>query len=223
MAPVPETVAVPNEVPAPDPGIHPLAESIPVSQPGPTAVPPGWASNPGGRDFSLPVEEASSSKKWVLAGLGVVVFIVGAVSVWWFALRVAPSPAPEAATAQQKEVPKSDKPAPFGEGVAATPAIEPPAVEAHTGEQSFDCKKATTGHEKAVCGDPELAAADREMYKAFLKKRSSLTGVELETFQAGHQIWIQTFADTCQGIPGAPERKNCILTGLNSYAASLVQ
>ena len=58
---------------------------------------------------------------------------------------------------------------------------------------SFDCSKATTETEIAICNDPELSALDERMSNAYLKARGSNLG---EHFKQHQLNWIKT-RDLC--------------------------
>lgn len=72
---------------------------------------------------------------------------------------------------------------------AATPAA------AQTGP-SFDCTKASTEIERAICGDPALAEADRTLAALFASLRTSAFGSGPSNISAGQRAWLNQ-RDTC--------------------------
>jgi uncharacterized protein YecT (DUF1311 family) len=64
------------------------------------------------------------------------------------------------------EAPPQPQPQPPAQFAAAAPPIAAPAPAPRL-RASFDCATAHPGAEQLICSDPELAAADREMYRAY--------------------------------------------------------
>lgn len=73
--------------------------------------------------------------------------------------RVAPAPTPAPATAD----PLAPAPIPSPPVERPAPAPSPEPAASPTARPSFDCRRARTSGERAVCDSPALAALDREM------------------------------------------------------------
>ena len=69
-------------------------------------------------------------------------------------------------------------------------------------QASFDCAKAASAPEKAICGDRELAALDNSVarsYKAFRKEAASLGNNDLENkLQSQQKAWLSQ-RNSCNG------------------------
>lgn len=65
---------------------------------------------------------------------------------------------------------------------------------------SFDCTKAATAHERTICGNPELAAADREMAAAYAALAGRLTGTAKTHLEASQKRWVADWRG-CDGNP----------------------
>lgn len=73
---------------------------------------------------------------------------------------------------------------------AALLALASPAALAQTGP-SFDCAKAATEVERAICQDPELAKADRELTAAYTALFARLTGYARDVLAADQLRWLR--------------------------------
>jgi uncharacterized protein len=94
---------------------------------------------------------------------------------------------------------------------AATAAIVP---EARTGP-SFDCSKAVTSREKAVCAAPDLSGLDRTLASAY---RTALAGVPQgwkQEMQSSQRSWVAFMDGIC--LPGDSE----VEPGKNGYNSCL--
>ncbi|MBV8392065.1 MAG: DUF1311 domain-containing protein [Alphaproteobacteria bacterium] len=65
---------------------------------------------------------------------------------------------------------------------------------------SFDCAKATTAHERTICGSAKLAATDRQMAAAYAALAGGLTGAAKAHLQASQKRWIADWRG-CDGNP----------------------
>ncbi|MFC3119513.1 lysozyme inhibitor LprI family protein [Jhaorihella thermophila] len=61
---------------------------------------------------------------------------------------------------------------------------------------SFDCARATTPVENAICANPDLAALDQEIARLYGEARATATGVEAATLRAGQRSWLRQ-RDAC--------------------------
>ena len=77
--------------------------------------------------------------------------------------------------------------------------------------QAFDCAKAESPVEKAICADPKLKAADDAMGAVYTTLRTALTGGDRKALGASQRKWVKTREDNCGYQQGA-ELTNCILT-----------
>jgi uncharacterized protein YecT (DUF1311 family) len=75
--------------------------------------------------------------------------------------------------------------------------------------QAFDCSKAKTKIEKAICAHPDLTAADDAMAAAYDRLRSSLTGNYLKTLSTSQRKWVKGREDQCGYLDGG-ELTDCI-------------
>jgi uncharacterized protein len=72
------------------------------------------------------------------------------------------------------------------------------AAPAPTGAKrgaSFDCKKAATAVEKAICGDPDLAALDGELAAAY--RRALAISTHPDSVRYGQQSWLERRRASC--------------------------
>lgn len=77
---------------------------------------------------------------------------------------------------------------PRGPTLGARPAAGP----------SFDCLKATTPAELAICGTPLLRLLDNQAAQLYREKRSSLTGVDRVALLTEQRQWLRSRDITCQ-------------------------
>ncbi|HTN96120.1 MAG TPA: lysozyme inhibitor LprI family protein [Nordella sp.] len=75
---------------------------------------------------------------------------------------------------------------------------------------AFDCAKAQSPVEKAICADDKLKTADDAMAAAYVSLREALTQAERKGFTASQRKWIKSREDSC-GYQEGPERTSCIL------------
>lgn len=88
---------------------------------------------------------------------------------------------------------------------------------------SFDCAKAQTPQEKAICDSPELSAADDRMAAAY---RAVLAVAPQEWISEVHDdqgLWIRKMADGCpsKGLEPSTELTVCLLADEDSRAKEL--
>jgi len=68
----------------------------------------------------------------------------------------------------------------------------------HAAEQaSFDCGKATTVIEKAICGDPALAAADRKLAETYQSALGKLSEEGHGSLRDGQRQWLRLIRLVC--------------------------
>lgn len=84
---------------------------------------------------------------------------------------------------------------------APAPVAKPPAGP------SFDCTKATTGREKVVCANADLAALDRTLAEVYTKERARRDATGQADLQREQLRWLAGVPNTC-GVPdtAGPER-----------------
>lgn len=73
-------------------------------------------------------------------------------------------------------------------------------------QPSFDCAKATTAAEKAICANPELAAADTAMNKAFATLAKNIAPDQQTALRRDQVDWIKNRDGACV------EKKDAALT-----------
>jgi uncharacterized protein YecT (DUF1311 family) len=64
---------------------------------------------------------------------------------------------------------------------------------------SFDCAKAKTAQEKAICGSPELSAADDRMAAAYHDVLAAATPEIVGELRDGQRAWIRGMGVKCAG------------------------
>lgn len=64
---------------------------------------------------------------------------------------------------------------------------------------SFDCAKAKTAQEKAICGSPELSAADDRMAAAYHEVLAAATPEIAAEMREGQRAWIRGMGVKCAG------------------------
>jgi uncharacterized protein YecT (DUF1311 family) len=62
---------------------------------------------------------------------------------------------------------------------------------------SFDCRKAKSAVEMAICEDASLATLDASMAEAYKAKLTRLNGPDKLQLQADHKRWFKEYASTC--------------------------
>ncbi|MFK4812493.1 DUF3298 domain-containing protein [Devosia sp. ZW T5_3] len=77
-------------------------------------------------------------------------------------------------------------------GLTAPAAFVLPAAAA-----SFDCTKASTPFEHAICDRPELSAADEVLAKTFATAIGGLTKDGTEAMRAGQRVWLDYAQRVC--------------------------
>lgn len=123
---------------------------------------------------------------------------------------------PEYASAAQARAAEASARAPVIVPSAPTPAVvtPPPRVEAappvvavapppprRTERPSFNCAYAGTRAERMVCDDPELAAADRRLARAF--RQATESGVPYRALRAEQDDWLAIREDAARRSPAA--------------------
>ena len=76
---------------------------------------------------------------------------------------------------------------------------------------AFDCTKAQSPVEKAICADTKLKAADDAMAAAYLALRNALTAPDRKALGASQSKWVKSREDNCGYQEGA-ELNTCILS-----------
>jgi uncharacterized protein YecT (DUF1311 family) len=145
-------------------------------------------------------------------------------------LEAAPAPmvAPPTPEPGTQEVPQGGL---AEDGLALVPAETRPPLGSPTNEvertprttnPSFDCASARTAVEILICGDEELASADREMAVIYGQVLSGLTGSKALALRQEHKIWFRAYTDACNATNlRADERKACILRFLTTRTEQL--
>ena len=79
---------------------------------------------------------------------------------------------------------------------APTPAAAPPRPAQAGGRAGVDCAGARSEAEQMVCGDPDLAAADREMSRAY--RRALQSGAAPGALRADQRDWLAIREDAAR-------------------------
>jgi len=92
----------------------------------------------------------------------------------------------------------------------------------HITAASFDCSRAATAQENAICADPSLSLLDEQMtaaYKALLAQLSPSAAAEVRQDQ--HE-WLRWLPQVCPNHPEQPARKitTCLLSEYSEQTAS---
>jgi uncharacterized protein len=88
---------------------------------------------------------------------------------------------------------------------------------------SFDCAKAKTAQEKAICASPELNAADERMAAAYKAVQASVPAELKEEVLGDQRAWIRRTAGGCksqEALP-APALAMCLTVSYQSRIAEL--
>ena len=88
---------------------------------------------------------------------------------------------------------------------------------------SFDCTKAKTPQEKAICASPELSAADDQMAAAYKAALAGATPEMVGKVREGQRVWLRAIADHCV-IPGSAHQTalaECLLGYYQTRTAEL--
>jgi uncharacterized protein YecT (DUF1311 family) len=82
--------------------------------------------------------------------------------------------------------------------LAVAAALPLMAVEAH----GFDCTKAATPIEKAICASPDLLKQDGDLSKAYATARNAASGSQRTSLALAQKRWIETRESICSGLQG---------------------
>jgi uncharacterized protein YecT (DUF1311 family) len=90
---------------------------------------------------------------------------------------------------------------------------------------SFDCAKAKTPKEKAICASPELSAADDRMAAAYRAVLAAAPAEMRDQVREGQRQWIRKMGEGCpsKGLEPAVELTVCLLSGEDSRTKELQQ
>lgn len=80
---------------------------------------------------------------------------------------------------------------------------------------SFDCDKASSGFEKAICADPDLSAADRLMARLYSKAKGGILGNGHSNQRAIQREWLRVRETQCNGSRGVEAMTSCRLAVMN--------
>ena len=68
---------------------------------------------------------------------------------------------------------------------------------------SFDCARASTGSERAICADPTLSALDRDMAAAYAAARTRISPAARQALQSDQQAFLRV-REAAQALQGQP-------------------
>jgi uncharacterized protein YecT (DUF1311 family) len=83
-------------------------------------------------------------------------------------------------------------------------------LHASTAATAFDCAKASTVIERAICADPELKAADDGMSDAYAALRQAMQDHERHMLQLAQKRWLKLREDRC-GVDSGSTLTSCLL------------
>lgn len=89
----------------------------------------------------------------------------------------------------------------------------PLATLAHAA--SFDCAKAGTPFERAVCADPQVSAADAAMAQRYAEALSRLSDAGRRIVQDGQRQWLRYARTLCIGHPVPDTVSHCLQGAYN--------
>ena len=104
--------------------------------------------------------------------------------------------------------------------IAALIALCPLAAAAQGGP-SFDCAKASNGAERAVCKDPAMAKADRELSNLYAGLLAKLTGPAKESLEKSQVRWIVGRNRACVANDDPDVIARCLKTRYENRIADL--
>lgn len=104
--------------------------------------------------------------------------------------------------------------------VSALVALAPVAAFAQSGP-SFDCAKASNASEQAVCKDPVLAKADRELSNLYAALLAKLTGPAKESLEKSQVGWIVGRNRACLPNDDPDVIARCLKTRYDNRIADL--
>jgi uncharacterized protein YecT (DUF1311 family) len=96
----------------------------------------------------------------------------------------------------------------------------PPALISTRVAPSFDCGRASTVAEVAICSDNDLAAAERAMVNAYYAALDRLSGAPRDELRRDHARWFRDYARTCNALRG-DALKACVLDHLSRHTREL--
>ncbi len=103
--------------------------------------------------------------------------------------------------------------------LAASIFLSPALALAQTGP-SFDCAKASNAIERAVCKDPALGKADRELSSLYSALLNRLSGPAKESLQKGQLAWVANRNRACASTD-AEEVQACVKRRYETRIADL--
>jgi len=88
---------------------------------------------------------------------------------------------------------------------------------------SFDCAKAKTPQEKAICASPELSAADDKMAAAYRAVLAAAPPEIISEVRDGQKLWIRKMGEGCpsKGLEPSVELTVCLLADEDSRTKEL--
>lgn len=94
--------------------------------------------------------------------------------------------------------------------------------------QSFDCRKAATAYEKALCADPELGQLDESLAQAWATALGGLGKPAAETMRVGQRQWLDYIQRDCSATGELPaayseDDYNCLRSDLYNRVRELEQ
>jgi len=101
---------------------------------------------------------------------------------------------------------------------AVAPPRQPPTITAvSAGQPSFDCAKARSWSEVAVCNDPGLAALDRRVAELYRSTKAALDGDHQQSVVRDQRAWLQER----EGCKKQADGTGCLVGVYNARIAQL--
>jgi hypothetical protein len=100
------------------------------------------------------------------------------------------------------------------------------AFSCATHAASFDCKKAQSKMEKAICDNPKISKLDEELAESYQAAKGKLSAEAQKVFVAGQRSWVKFLATSCftdfQAKPASKEdAAQCLETEYKARVAGL--
>jgi uncharacterized protein YecT (DUF1311 family) len=86
---------------------------------------------------------------------------------------------------------------------------------------SFNCAKAATPQEKAICASPELSAADARMAAAYRKLLAAAPPEIKPEIRGGQRAWLRDVAGKCKGADPSAKLAGCLHDSLKARTKAL--
>jgi len=97
----------------------------------------------------------------------------------------------------------------------------PLAAQSPSPQPGFDCSKAATPQEKAICASPELSKADAEMTAAYKAWLAAAPAGSQEAIRQSQRLWLRTRTVSCKPGDADTPLAKCLLSSDQSRTKDL--